>query len=98
MRIYEPDADSDERQQELRDLHGRAREAAEALEVRAAEVLELTERIEALTGGTTGWYRGMRTRVEAAETLRQTRVLLDTLGALEKRTLNVNYPSSNSEL
>lgn len=83
MRTFEPDADSDERQQELRELHGRARKAAEALEVRAAEVLELTERIEALTGGTSGWYPGMRTRVEAAETARQVRVLLRALGDLD---------------
>ena len=32
MRIYEPDADSDELQQELRELHGRARKAAGALD------------------------------------------------------------------
>lgn len=89
---------SEERAEELGEVRARALKASRKLEVRAAEVLELTERIEALTGGTTGWYRGMRTRVEAAEALRQTRVLLDTLGALEKRTLNVNYPSSNSEL
>ncbi len=65
---------SGERQQELRELrdtHGRAREAAEALEAHAAEVLRLTREIEALTDGTSGWYRGMRTRVEAAETLWQ---------------------------
>ncbi len=64
---------SGERQQELRELrdtHGRAREAA-ASEAHAAEVLRLTREIEALTDGTSGWYRGMRTRVEAAETLWQ---------------------------
>lgn len=44
------------------------REAAEALEVRAVEVLELTKLIEELTGGTPEWYAGMR--VEAAETVR----------------------------
>ncbi len=49
------------------------------MERHAAEVLEMTREIEALTEGTPGWYRGMRTRVEAAETLWQARVLLDTL-------------------
>ncbi len=51
--------------------HGRARKTAQALETYAAEVLRLTREIEALTDGTSGWYRGMRTRVEAAETLWQ---------------------------
>jgi hypothetical protein len=48
--------------------------------------LKLTKEIEALTDGTPRWYRGMRTRVEAAETLWQTRVLLDTLKELEEHT------------
>lgn len=48
-------------------------------------MLELTERIEALTGGTTKWYGGMRTRVEAREALRQARVLVRTLEELDQR-------------
>jgi len=74
----------DERRRELREVHGRMREAAEALEVRAVEVLELTKLIEELTGGTPEWYAGMR--VEAAETVRQARVLARTLGPLDEST------------
>lgn len=59
-------------------------EAAEALEARAAEVLELTKLIEELTGGTPEWYAGMG--VEVAEALRQARVLERTLGPLEEST------------
>ncbi len=70
----------DERRRELLEIHARAREAAEALEAQAAEVLELAKRIEELTEGTPGWYPGMRTRVEAAEALRQARVLVRALG------------------
>ena len=73
----------DEWRRELLEIRGRALEASEALEVQAAEVLDLTKRIEELTDGTPGWYTGMRTRVEAAETLRQTRVLVRTLEKLD---------------
>ena len=68
-----------ERRRELLEVRSRAREAADALGVRAAEVVELTKRIEDLTGGTPGWYPGMRARVEAGETLRQVRTLMRTL-------------------
>ncbi len=54
------------------------------MEAHAAEVLRLTREIEALTDGTSGWYRGMRTRVEAAETLWQARILLETLKELDE--------------
>lgn len=72
----------DERRSELRETHGKAHEAAEDLKAQAAEVLELVKRIEELTDGTPGWYTGMRTRVEARETLRQVRVLARALGHL----------------
>jgi hypothetical protein len=78
------DGVDDERRRELLEIRGRAREAAEALEARAAEVLELTKRIEDLTDGTPGWYPGMRARVEAAEALRQVRVLVRTLEGLDE--------------
>ncbi len=77
---------SDEQAEKHRKVCARMREAAEALEARAAEVLELTKKIENLTGGTPGWYAGMRTRVEAVETLRQARVLLNALEELDQRT------------
>ncbi len=70
---------SEDHRLRLRETHRRACEAARALEAHAAEVLRLTKEIEALTDGTPGWYRGMRTRVEAAETLWQARVLVRTL-------------------
>ncbi len=54
------------------------------MEAHAAEVLRLTREIEALTDGTSGWYRGMMTRVEAAETLWQARILLETLKELDE--------------
>ncbi len=71
--------DDEARRRELLDTHGRARQTAQELERHAAEVLEMTKEIEALTDGTPKWYRGMRTRVEAGATLWQARVLLDTL-------------------
>ncbi len=78
--------DDEARRRELLDTHGRAHKTAQALETHAAEVLRLTREIEALTDGTPGWYRGMRTRVEAGAALWQVRVLLDTLAELERRT------------
>ncbi len=75
-----------ERAEELGEVRARAREAAEALEARAADVKELTKRIEDLTEGTPSWYSGMRTRVEAAEALRLARVLARTLEELDERT------------
>lgn len=71
---------------ELRELHGKARESAEALKAQTEEILELAKRIEDLTDGTPAWYAGMRTRVEAGTTTWQARVLLDTLAELEERT------------
>ena len=62
---------SGEQAEGLGGVRARAREAAEALEAQAAGTLELTRRIEDLTGGTPEWYTGMRARVEAAEALRQ---------------------------
>jgi hypothetical protein len=49
----------------LADLYGRARHAAEALHAQAKEVQELTERLERLTKDTPAWYAGTRARVEA---------------------------------
>ncbi len=70
---------SEEQAEELGEIRARAREAAEALERRSVEVLELTRRIETLTGGTGEWYPGMRMRVEAQEALRQARVVVRAL-------------------
>ncbi len=75
---------SEDHRLQLRETHHRARDTARALEAYAAEVLRLTREIEALTDGTPGWYRGMRTRVEAAETLWQARVLVRTLEEFRK--------------
>ena len=74
---------SDELAEELVEFRARAREASGELEARAAEVLGLAKRIEELTHNTSGWYPGMRARVEAAETARQVRVLLRALGDLD---------------
>lgn len=74
---------SDGQAEELGEVRARALEASEALEAQAAEVLALAKRIENLTGGTPGWYAGMRTRVEAGETLRQVLVLVRTLRHLD---------------
>lgn len=76
----------DEWRRELLEIRGRALEASEALEVQAAEVLDLTKRIEELTEDTPGRYPGMRARVEAAETVRQVRVLVRALGRLDGST------------
>ncbi len=80
---------SDERAEELGEVHARAREAAEALEAQASKMLELTKQIEGLTGGTTDSYAGMRTKVEARETLRQIRVLARTMDKLDERLREV---------
>lgn len=74
---------SKEGTEELGKVCAGAREASVELEARAAEVLVLAKRIEELTHSTSGWYPGMRTRVEAAETARQVRVLLRALGDLD---------------
>lgn len=76
----------DGRRTEIQELQGKAREATEALEARGAEVLELTKRLENLTVDTRARYPGVRTRVEAAEALRQARVLVRTLGHLDEST------------
>lgn len=67
---------SGEQAEELGEVRARAREAAEVLEAQAAEVMGFAKRIEEPTGSTPEWYPGMRTRVEAEETLRQARVLV----------------------
>lgn len=77
---------SEEGADELGEVRTRVLEASRELEAQASEVLELGKRIEELTDGTPGWYPGMRARVEAAETLRQVRVLVRTLGDLERST------------
>lgn len=69
-----------EPQQEPLDLHDRTREVADALEAQAVELVETTKRIE----GHTGVVLGMRTRVEVGETLRRVRVLVRTVGGLDK--------------
>lgn len=71
------------RSSELGEVRDRVREAAGSLEAWAVEVLKLTKKIEDLTGGTPGWYAGMRTRVEAAETLCQARVLVRAMEHLD---------------
>lgn len=74
----------DERAEGVGEIHGKAREAAAALEARSADRLELTKRIEELTSGAPGWYAGMRTRVEAGATQRQARVPMGTLEKLDE--------------
>ena len=75
---------SDEREEGLGEVRVRAREASEVLEAWAVEALQLTKLIEELTDGTPGRYRGRRTRVEAAEALRQARLFVRTLEDLDK--------------
>lgn len=75
----------DEQAEDLGKVRGKAREAADALKVQAADALALTRQIEDLTGGTSEGYAGMRTRVEAAEALRQARLLVRTLEHLDER-------------
>lgn len=66
--------------QERSDLRGLYVEARGA-----AEILELTKRIEELAAGTSSGYPCMRVRVEAGATLRQTRDLLRAVKELGKR-------------
>lgn len=73
-----------EHRQELQELHSRARQTAQELEAHATKVLDMAQRIEALTGGTQEWYRGMRAKVEAAATVRQARALVRALKELHK--------------
>ncbi len=75
---------SEEPGEELGEVRAKALEASGELEARAAEVLELAKRIEELTDGTSGWYPGMRTRVEAEETVRQACLLLRALGDIDR--------------
>jgi hypothetical protein len=49
----------------LADLYGRARYAAQALHARATEIHELTKRLEHLTKDTPAWYATTRAKVEA---------------------------------
>ncbi len=69
---------------DLGEVRARTRETVEAMQAQASEALELTRRIEKLTGGTSSSYAGMRTRVEARETLRQVRLLAGTLKKLDE--------------
>ncbi len=61
---------------DLGEVRARTRETVEAMQAQASEALELTRRIGKLTGGTSSSYAGMRTRVEARETLRQLLVVV----------------------
>lgn len=72
----EDDVDGGERT-DLREVYAEARAAA--------EVLELTKRIEYLAAGTTARCPGMRTRIEAGAMARQVRDLLRALGELGKQ-------------
>lgn len=85
------------RRQEIRQLHDRARQAAEALKAHAEEVLEATQRIEDLTDGTPEWYPGMCANVEAQATMRQARALVRTLEQVDESTReNTNHASEHS--
>ena len=50
---------------ELVELYGETTVAADALQAQAAEVHEMTERLEHLTKDTPAWYAGTRAKVEA---------------------------------
>ena len=50
---------------ELEGLREEIEEATDALHAKVAELLDLTERIEELTMGTSAWYVFTRARVEA---------------------------------
>jgi hypothetical protein len=68
---------------DLVDLHNRTREAADNLQAKAAEIHELTKRLEELTKDTEAWYTATRARVEARATLDQAeevRRVLEELG------------------
>ena len=75
---------SSEQAGDLGKVRARTQETVEAMEAQASEVLELARRIETLTGGTSDSYAGMRTRVEARETLRQVLLLAGTLKKLDE--------------
>jgi hypothetical protein len=68
----------------LVDLYNRRRDAADALHARAAQIVDLTKRLETLTKDTPTWYAGMRARVEDRAALEQAeelrRVLKKLLG------------------
>jgi len=54
---------------ELAKLYGETKTAADALNARAAEILEQAKRLEKLTKDTPAWYAGTRARIEARATL-----------------------------
>ena len=51
----------------------------EGLEAEAAEIHELTKRLETLTKDTSAWYAGMRARVKARAALEQVEELSSVL-------------------
>jgi hypothetical protein len=57
--------------EELERLRVEIEEAADALRAKAAEVHQLTQRLEALTKDTPAWYAGTRAKVEVRATLEQ---------------------------
>jgi hypothetical protein len=62
------------------ELQAHAHEAADALRTQAAELHELTKRLEDLTQHTPAWYATTRTKVEARATLEQAEELGERAG------------------
>jgi hypothetical protein len=71
--------------EDLADLYGRTREAADALHAQAAEILEQAKQLERLTKDGPAWYAGTRAKVEARATLEQAEDLRRALEALGER-------------
>jgi hypothetical protein len=65
---------------ELVDLYTRTQNAAQALHAQAAEIHELTKRLEELTKYTPARYATTRAKVEARAALEQTEELGERLG------------------
>ena len=69
----------------LANLYGRARHATRALNAQAAEVHDLTKRLEKLMEGTPAWNAGTKAKVEARAALEQAEELKRVLEELGKR-------------
>ena len=61
-------------------LHTRTREAADALQTQAADILEMAEELERLTEDTPAWYAATWARVGARATPEQAEELRSVLG------------------
>ena len=70
---------------DLVELYQRTQDAARRLEAEAAEIHELTKRLETLTKDTPAWFAGTRVRVEASSALEHMEELSRVLEELGER-------------